>query len=316
MAFAQPQRKPRQRSQPATATTEVDAIVSPPTPAFPLPLMPGLSSVTAAPATGVIIHGSSFTSATSTTISNSDSETDWHVISSALRTSSSSAARSAFATPPQPRNLHTDLGRNDSPLSIESSEPESLSSFRPSDTDSFSDIDFDFDVLPSHDGTGTFMDADLYQTSEEEAPQSHDHYQAITALRRSQSQSQSQPLSIGDQRQPQQRGTNGLSSSFRDFEPNSPSMPNILLPNGGIHLPSFAITSHDTHSSSSTADIPFYSTCTTSHTTSPTFQPTVLAKDIVVSSDEQQDDSPDLANTNSPYDQIISTRKRPRNLDT
>jgi hypothetical protein len=298
MAFAQPQRQPRQRSQHEAATTELDAILSPSSPALPPTLLPGLSSVTAATATGVINHGSSPMSATSTAVSNSDHEADWHVISSALRTPSSSASRSAFATPPQPRNLHIGLDRNDSPLSTESSEPESFSSFRPSDTES--DIDYGFDVLPSHDGTGAFMDADLYQTSEEETPQSH--HQATTVLR------QPHPLSIGDEQQPQQRSANGLSSSFRDFEPNSPSMPNILLPNGGIHLPSFA--SHG--APSSTTDTPFRSTGTASHATSPTFQPTVRANDIVVSSDEQQDDSLDLTNTSDD----IFTRKRPRNLDT
>lgn len=312
MAFAQPQRRPRQRSQHEAATTELDAILSPSSPALPPTLLPGLSSVTAATATGVINHGSSPMSATSTAVSNSDHEADWHVISSALRTPSSSASRSAFATPPQPRNLHIGLDRNDSPLSTESSEPESFSSFRPSDTESFSDIDFDFDVLPSHDGTGTFMDADLYQTSEEETPQSLNRHQAITALHRP----QHRLVSLENQQQLQQRGANGLSSSIRDFEPNSPSMPNILLPNGGIHLPSFATTSHGNHSSSSTTDTPFYSTCTTSHPTSPAFQPTVLAKDVVVSSDEQQDDPLDVTNTKSSDDQIIFTRKRQRNLDT
>jgi hypothetical protein len=123
-------------------------------------------------------------------------------------------------------------------------------------------------------------------------------------------------VSLENQQQLQQRGANGLSSSIRDFEPNSPSMPNILLPNGGIHLPSFATTSHGNHSSSSTTDTPFYSTCTTSHPTSPAFQPTVLAKDVVVSSDEQQDDPLDVTNTKSSDDQIIFTRKRQRNLDT
>ncbi|KAI8330501.1 hypothetical protein BC941DRAFT_440687 [Chlamydoabsidia padenii] len=209
MAFAQQQIRPRHRSQPLI-TTE-DGLLSPSPPPTLRSHVPSTSS---------------------------DSETDWHVISTALRSNSSSDT-SSLPPPPQ-----------------DSSEPESFSSsFRPSDTESFSDLDFAFDVLPSHDGTGAFIEDE----TEEEGG---------LVLR-----------------------------NMTDFEPNSPSMPNILLPYGGIHRPSF-VTNRSLYQQ-------------------PTFQPTV--NDDMVSSDasySNQEEYNSGTTNSSADDQIQFTRKRPINLDS
>ncbi|KAI7862056.1 hypothetical protein BDF14DRAFT_178694 [Spinellus fusiger] len=76
----------------------------------------------------------------------SDSENDWHIIST-----------------PQPFSSF-----QETPSTFEPSEPESFSSFRLSDTESFSDLDIRvihhvntqvFTHLPVHDGTGAFHDS-------------------------------------------------------------------------------------------------------------------------------------------------------------
>ncbi|ORZ02907.1 hypothetical protein BCR43DRAFT_27697 [Syncephalastrum racemosum] len=80
---------------------------------------------------------------------SSDSDTDWHVIS---------------ASSQHRRPVHI---RTSSSPTFDPSEPESLVSFRASDTESFSDLDIhhsdqsspQFSTLPAHDGTGTFTDA-------------------------------------------------------------------------------------------------------------------------------------------------------------
>ncbi|KAI8098707.1 uncharacterized protein BX664DRAFT_5385 [Halteromyces radiatus] len=133
MAFAQQQRRPRHRSQPSLD----DQVISPSLPS-PNVISPEHNHIT--PST------------------TSDSETDWHVISSVLRSSSSSISPTSTTSTPHSIERHD---------SIEPSEPESFSSFRPSDTESFSDIDFAFGTLPAHDGTGAFVDMD--QTSDEES---------------------------------------------------------------------------------------------------------------------------------------------------
>ncbi|ORX62065.1 hypothetical protein DM01DRAFT_1403779 [Hesseltinella vesiculosa] len=109
----------------------------------------------------------------------SDSDTDWHVINQQL---------SPLSRPRQRRDSAP-------------SEPESLSSYRPSDIESYTDTDdppnIVFSNLPAHDGTGAFV----IDTSDEDVP---------------------------------------ATASLRDFQPSSSSMPNILLPHGGIRAPSFA----------------------------------------------------------------------------
>ncbi|KAI8332253.1 hypothetical protein BC941DRAFT_437045 [Chlamydoabsidia padenii] len=221
MAFAQAQQRPRHYSQKLAVNSEDES-------------------------TSLSLSSTSATTLTGTPVFTSDSETDWNVIGS-------SVTYSPRLTTPLTTWAHH------SALSIESSEPESFVSLRPSDTDSYSDNDIVFDTLPSHDGTGAFtMDPEPLPTS-------------------------------------QQQQQTGLSTSFHDFEPNSPSMPNILLPYGGIHLPSFVTATQNQSSSPTMA--------------SPTFQPTVIAKDIVLSSDEQ------LSTTGTRPKKANSARKRSRNLD-
>ncbi|KAL0084028.1 hypothetical protein F4703DRAFT_1608717 [Phycomyces blakesleeanus] len=139
----------------------------------------------------------------------SESDNDWHVISSALPSSPRSHPSPEAVSP-----------------SLEPSEPESFSSFRPSDTESISDIDIPnaltfvpvFANLPVHDGTGTFLD-DSDSQLDSDSPIAF-----ARVVRR-----------ILHSPQPATWAT-----YEDDFEPNSPSMPNILLPNGGIAPPSFA----------------------------------------------------------------------------
>ncbi|KAI9013416.1 hypothetical protein CLU79DRAFT_838801 [Phycomyces nitens] len=139
----------------------------------------------------------------------SESDNDWHVISTAIPSSPRSHP-SPEATSP----------------SLEPSEPESFSSFRPSDTESISDIDIPtaptfvpvFANLPVHDGTGTFLD-DSDSQLDSDSPIG---FARVVRRILHSPQPATWPTHEGD------------------FEPNSPSMPNILLPNGGIHPPSFA----------------------------------------------------------------------------
>ncbi|SAL96214.1 hypothetical protein [Absidia glauca] len=327
MAFAQQQIRPRHRSRPSFASTD-EALQSPSPPNSNRILSPGQAHVinNSSTSTGTSTTSNSTTTSTANTTLTpstfSDSETDWHVISSALRSSSSSSSgttassssssgsSSSSSLPPLP--LHN-LDRRDS-LSIESSEIESYSSFRPSDTESFSDIDFAFDVLPSHDGTGAFTedddDFDPTTTSEEEAGNIQPQQQLSTVLSR-QHHRQSDGANVLVL-----RTAPPLPSTLGDFEPNSPSMPNILLPYGGIHLPSFAGRSHLSTVSNHTL---YHSAAEQHHFESPTFHPT--AKDVTLSSDDthslsRQEDEYNSATTNtSSGDQINFTRKRPRNLD-
>lgn len=148
-----------------------------------------------------------------TTRLSSDSDTDWHVIST--------------ASSQHHRPLHI---RTSSSPTFDPSEPESLVSFRASDTESFSDLDIhhsdqpspQFSTLPAHDGTGTFTDA----LSEEDSSSPSGFAQVV---KRSMLRSDKEKQDDSTWR-----------AQIADFEPDSASMPNILLPHGGINLPSFA----------------------------------------------------------------------------
>ncbi|CAO3597611.1 unnamed protein product [Absidia cylindrospora] len=299
MAFVQQQRRPRHRSPPLDASTE-DEISTHPIPTNDNHIL--------------------------------SPDTDWHDISSAIR-SSSSDTTSSFSDilPPAPPALAPtattstssilSIDRRDS-LSIGTSEPEWSSSFRPSDTESFSDIDFTFGALPSHDGTGAFVEQDEQDRTSEEETTRHDD----THLEQQRQSAAEQRLLVTI------HTAASRWSTAKDFEPTSPSMPNILLPYGGIHLPSFAASTSNRMDNLSSAlppiDTPYYSTSTLDHRVPPQFQPTVFPKDVMVSSDEQlsiplsrqlqqqeDDDSSGATDETSADYPLKFTRKRPRNLD-
>ncbi|ORZ08891.1 hypothetical protein BCR42DRAFT_424227 [Absidia repens] len=327
MAFAQQQRRPRHRSQHSETTSEDLPIISP---------VQSSSNINHVLSPGPIHSTTTVTNVAPTisaTYSTSDSETDWHVISSGLRSSSltTTSSLSSSGTPAsRPSTSHLGSLRRDSVDQPLSSDLESFSSFRPSDTESFSDIDFAFEVLPSHDGTGAFMDDDMDPTSEEETLTIQQQQQLAVEIELDPSASSSPtPQNALIQRNKKTSTMSRVSTSFGDFEPSSPSMPNILLPYGGIHLPSFAAAAVATTSNSNNSDN--VNTPYASALDHPTFQPTVISKDLVgTSSDEytsdtlsrqqhqhqQLEDSSSTTSTNSSADQIKFTRKRRRNLDS
>ncbi|KAF7728478.1 hypothetical protein EC973_006031 [Apophysomyces ossiformis] len=193
----------------------------------------------------------------------SDSENDWHVISSTL------------PSPPARRG-------SCSPI-LEPSEPESLSSFRPSDTESFSDIDVHstttanaahgmgtqttvFSNLPAHDGTGTFGDEPGFcsdnTTSQDEADSPTAFARVVQRMLHEQQQQQFEQTAVE-----------------HDFEPDSASMPNILLPHGGIRPPSFAAHYQPYPGTSSST-----SSYSANSRLSPTFKPTIASRDSRITS--------------------------------
>ncbi|KAI8066381.1 hypothetical protein BC940DRAFT_302699 [Gongronella butleri] len=183
-----------------------------------------------------------------TSFGPSDSDTDWHLISQQLH--------------PSPSTRTTSTSRRDSM-------DQSLSSFRPSDLDSYDEM---FATLPAHDGTGAFVDAAAPASSDDDQLLLHDDLPADPALGVSQT-SQTPALSPQQQQIAPFHRTKRR-PSFRDFEPSSSSMPNILLPHGGIRAPSFAQSTDDT----------------------PYFQPTAQAHHWTTS---QSEDSKDDADTRS-----------------
>jgi hypothetical protein len=307
MAFVQQHRRPIHRSPPLEASTDDELTTRP---------IPTIENHILSPG-----QAHSHTISVSAT---SESDTDWHDISSAIRSSSSDTTSSfSDVLPPPPPTATTStssiisIDRRDS-LSIGTSEPDSYSSVRPSDTESFSDIDFAFGALPLHDGTGTFVEHDdLDRTSEEETTRHLAPQQTITEHRLVRSR---------------EAGTAARVSTASDFEPTSPSMPNILLPYGGIHLPSFASSANPTDHLSSPPppiDTPYYSTATLDQRVPPQFLPTVFPNDVMVSSDEQLSiplsrqqhrgndagDGGSSDESSADQQQLTFTRKRPRNLD-
>ncbi|KAG0172454.1 hypothetical protein DFQ28_005082 [Apophysomyces sp. BC1034] len=192
----------------------------------------------------------------------SDSENDWHVISSAL---------------PSPPARHGSCSSV-----LEPSEPESFSSFRPSDTESFSDVDIHssvadnatlgmgaqtivFSNLPAHDGTGTFADEPGFcsdnTTSQDEADSPTAFARVVQRM-------------LHEQQQQQQFER---TADEHDFEPDSESMPNILLPHGGIRPPSFVHNQPYSDTISSTSSYPI------TNRLSPAFKPTVTGHDSQLS---------------------------------
>ncbi|KAI8393451.1 uncharacterized protein BYT42DRAFT_6787 [Radiomyces spectabilis] len=233
----------------------------------------------------------------------SDSDTDWHVISSALPSASSS----------QPSPSHSNL----SPA-LPPSETESFSSFRPSDTESFSDVDMHgdatvdpshgqsslfFSALPAHDGTGLFV-------INSDNRSAHDANTPAAFARVVQHM-------LGEQ---EWRTT----TDEQEFEPDTTSMPNILLPHGGICPPSFA---HSIHmSSASSLSQPVSPTSASPHP--PWAEFTTHDLDMVLSAEAMEPVDAQLSeasvtttsttSTNRAYtrDNVKFTRRRYRNLDS
>jgi len=204
----------------------------------------------------------------------SDSDNDWHVISTAAPSSTPSSTQSP---------------------SLLESESDSLSSFRPSDSDSFSDIDndiiqsYNFNTIPSHDGTGTFM-AD-----------SSDINQRMTL---SQQQSDNQRMDISTAQ------THHSTSDEADT-PNITmnSAANILLPYAGLEAPSFIKGHHQQY-----------------HDQPPAFVPTAVrlnSQTMSISNDEEDitQDNIVVSDGSSSYSRLMNdnikfTSKRQRNLDS
>ncbi|CAO3611757.1 unnamed protein product [Cunninghamella blakesleeana] len=315
MAFAQQQRRPRYHSHTSfSSTSSIDeSFVTTTSPTVSI-LSPGpryLNNTTTTPSSTTTTtsinnnnnhhsnnHNNNNNNNNNTSIGFSDSENDWHIISSTTRSLSSTTTSSN--TPAIPSTIE----RRDS-ISIEPSEPESFSSFKLSDTESFSDGDLFsnnnlFDNLPSHDGTGTFHIQEFTSDDDIESLSSHSNTNTN-------SNQNNQKIILKRNRR----------ASFRDFDPSSSSMPNILLPYGGIHLPTFVKQqqppSLDTHLPSH----PINQTIA-----SPTFQPTVIPQQLILSSSEEEEgisynkEKSDDSNTTYSSDQIKFTRRRKRNLDS
>ncbi|CAO3642425.1 unnamed protein product [Cunninghamella echinulata] len=116
-------------------------------------------------------------------------------------------------------------------------------------------------------------------------------------------------------------------ASFKDFEPSSSSMPNILLPYGGIHLPTFIKKPlQQQQQSPSSPDHTQLNQVINS--LSPHFQPTVMPEHLILSSDEEEKEGinqqykikekeeEDSNTTFNSSDHIKFTRRRRRNLDS
>ncbi|KAI9312857.1 hypothetical protein BX666DRAFT_2030739 [Dichotomocladium elegans] len=215
--------------------------------------------------------------------SASDSDNDWHIISSAVASSSPSSS-----------SLRVNTRRDSASTHFDPSEPESLASFRPSDTESFSDLDTqmstgrqEFSNLPAHDGTGTFMDDDpglSSDVSQEEAGSSPSSF--ARAMHRI------------------------IRAREADFEPECDSMPNILLPHGGITIPSFAVTPPEQQQQQDESHRPSRSMSST-----PSFRPTVAGGEVD-SLHFVDEDTGGTQTTTSLSGEVKFTRRRRRNLDS
>lgn len=230
---------------------------------------------------------------------SSDSDNDWHVISSAIppTSSSSSLQRRESASP-----------------ASDPSEPESFSSFRHSDdiewlsdfdTQSSSARDDEFIAnLPTHDGTGLF--GEQYSDT---SPLSPDESDSPTSFARAVQR-------ISDDRQRSAERT--WRAQAIDFEPDSPSKPNILLPYGGINAPSFANKSRHTRSDDNSNN---NDSDDSSQVSLPSFVPTVpgfTTSDMSADKDSRRDSDAQTSEVSSTPDtksNVKFTRRRRRNLD-
>ncbi|KAI8146238.1 hypothetical protein BJV82DRAFT_409865 [Fennellomyces sp. T-0311] len=257
MAFAQQHRRPQHRHQ-RSLSTSADELIS--------------DNQDFAPTSHILSPR-----VTQPTTSASDSDNDWHVISSASRRSSAAPRRdseSSFLAP-----------------------SETSSSLRQSDTESFSDIDTltssvrnEFTTLPAHDGTGTFLDEPGYfsdgtNRSQDEADSPSAFARVVHRMLDNRQSSHSQPWR----------------ANINDFVPESASMPNILLPHGGITVPSFASSSTNQPAQEEE----------TSEQSLPSFRPTV--PNAPIQSGSQSDTS--ASHNASLSDNVKFARRRRRNLD-
>ncbi|KAI9491666.1 hypothetical protein BDB00DRAFT_475616 [Zychaea mexicana] len=164
---------------------------------------------------------------------SSDSDNDWHVISSAAPSRRSS-------TVPRRDSASSALDPSDTSSSV-----------RQSDTESFSDIDTltssvrnvdEFTTLPAHDGTGTFLDEPGYFS--DGTNRSQDEADSPSAFARVVHRMLDNRRGSNSGQQQQQQQQLAWRAQPNDFAPESASMPNILLPHGGITIPSFALNTH------------------------------------------------------------------------
>lgn len=318
MAFAQQHRRPQHRQR--SSVTSEDA--PPPPRSLPettiqddigetnLILSPGAVGRTT---TNVVVSNTATTSNTST---SSESETDWHVVTSALP--SPSSQRHDYTSP-----------------ALDPSEPESFSSFHPSDTESFSDLDIptsslrngrepavEFSSLPFHDGTGTFMQSNNLQhrpvlpspppppaAAAVETPQQQEFM-----LLRDDDLSSPAAFARAMHRMLDNHPSPPVDRTWHaqeiDFVPELSSMPNILLPNGGIAVPSFVNKANNNQQQRRQSNL-----------STPSFHPTVLNVDSEALSSLEGDEA-DVSETNSgtysdniAYNNAKVARRRRRNLD-
>ncbi|KAI8997892.1 hypothetical protein BDB01DRAFT_846491 [Pilobolus umbonatus] len=209
----------------------------------------------------------------------SDSDNDWHVINT-ITTSSSSSTHSSR-----------------SPVFM-ASESESLSSFRPSDNDSYSDLDPiinqlpNYNTIPSHDGTGTFVDEGAFidDLNTQDISDSNASYDRVA-----------QQLFIDSN---EEEEANEHPDHWNRRHNNENSINNILLPYAGLQPPSFL-------KQNEMNDIP-------------EFVPTVRLRQALGSSERLSADETVLQNTVvsdggtscSLDDNIKFTSKTQRNLDS
>ncbi|KAG2227849.1 hypothetical protein INT45_002087, partial [Circinella minor] len=322
MAFAQQHRRPQHRRQISVSTDDFISDNE-------------NSQDFSPPPTSLILSPRAITRTTITTTlqpptTSSDSDNDWHVLSSASRrTSSSTSTTTANITP-------AELRRDSASSTLEPSDTSS-SIRQSSDTESFSDIDTltssirninEFTTLPAHDGTGTFVLDEEPDYFSEGTNRSQDDADSPTAFARV----VQRMLDTGNRRESnteqhqQQEQQIPWHAQPNDFIPESESMPNILLPHGGITIPSFAINTNTTEATSSTKNNDEKITATDKEKEVeqeqksnsevfplPSFRPTVQG--FPIQDIQSQSDTSASHNTNLSND-VKFTRRRRRNLDS
>ena len=284
------------------------------------------------PPTNLILSPRAITRTAATTvqppITSSDSDNDWHVISSASRRTSTST--NAIATNITPASL-----RRDSASSTLDPSDTSSSIRQGSDTESFSDIDTltssirninEFTTLPAHDGTGTFVldeEADYFSDGTNRSQDDTDSPTAFARVVHRMLDTNNQRESNTEQQQQQQQIA--WHAQPNDFMPESESMPNILLPHGGITVPSFAINTNTTEATSSTKnnnekitmtekekDLEPDQKSSSEEYPLPSFRPTVAG--FPIQAIQSQSDTSASHDTNLSND-VKFTRRRRRNLE-